>query len=297
MKKPLLIIFLALLLNACNDGDIIVTTFDFANSDLQTCGEAGSYVFFKINTEVPESLSLELGTSSAIFEQADTLTVTFDGSTNFANFRRFSDAITSSYFCSNTPPAVPQVIDEFIAASGTATLTTSVDLFDDDGLDATMENEGDTDGDGLNDVYDFDDDGDNVPTAAELDNEDLDGDGDPLTNPKDTDGDGIPDYLDEDDDGDGILTRNEDIDGDLNPANDFALGGTVANYLDPSETTENIVDAYREHTYTSDSDIVLVLNNVVFTNGEEQITQETLDMGGIMGVLNTAITVTPEFNP
>jgi hypothetical protein len=52
------------------------------------------------------------------------------------------------------------------------------------------ERDGDTDGDGLPDVFDPDDDGDGVPTAEE----DADGDGDPRDD--DLDGYGEPDYLD-----------------------------------------------------------------------------------------------------
>ena len=297
MKKLLALLFAILFVLACDDGEVIVTTFDFEDSELQVCGESGDYVFFKINSQVPESLSLQLSSAATIFEEQDTLTVNLDGSSNFASFRRFSETISNSYFCSNTPPATPQVNEEFFASSGSATLTTTVDLFDDDGLDASQEMSGDTDGDGIPDVYDFDDDGDNIPTSAELDNEDLDGDGNPLTNPKDTDSDGIPDYLDDDDDGDGVLTRNEDLDGDLNPGNDFALGATVANYLDPAVAEENIVEAYREHNYNLESDITVVLNNVVFIGGEEQITQETLNMGGITNVLTAVVTVTPVFTP
>nr|WP_258150450.1 hypothetical protein [Nonlabens tegetincola] len=62
---------------------------------------------------------------------------------------------------------------------------------------------GDTDGDGVPDVFDTDDDGDGVDTIFE----DYDGDNDPTD--QDSDGDGIPDYLDTDDDGDGIDTMDE----------------------------------------------------------------------------------------
>ncbi|MBF4986473.1 gliding motility-associated C-terminal domain-containing protein, partial [Nonlabens mediterrranea] len=73
--------------------------------------------------------------------------------------------------------------------------------------------QGDTDGDGIPDVFDIDDDGDGVATIYE----DYDGDNDPTN--QDSDGDGIPDYLDTDDDGDGLATADEGAnpDGDLNP--------------------------------------------------------------------------------
>ena len=60
----------------------------------------------------------------------------------------------------------------------------------------------DTDGDGVPDVVDIDDDNDGILDVAE--DPDLDGDGDPLTDPQDSDGDGRPDHLDIDSDDDGI---------------------------------------------------------------------------------------------
>jgi MYXO-CTERM domain-containing protein len=71
-----------------------------------------------------------------------------------------------------------------------------------------------TDGDGLIDALDTDDDGDGVPTSAER----------PGGVSRDTDGDMAPDYLDPDDDGDGIPTSaerpggaNRDTDTDMTP--------------------------------------------------------------------------------
>lgn len=60
----------------------------------------------------------------------------------------------------------------------------------------------DTDGDGVPDSVDIDDDNDALTDTIEDANED--GDNDPLTNPTDTDGDGFPDHLDIDADNDGI---------------------------------------------------------------------------------------------
>ncbi|WP_431472694.1 cadherin-like domain-containing protein [Nonlabens sp. SCSIO 43208] len=90
---------------------------------------------------------------------------------------------------------------------------------------------GDTDGDGVPDVFDTDDDGDGVDTIFE----DYDGDNDPTD--QDSDGDGIPDYLDTDDDGDGIDTMDEgpNPDGDGNPNTGDTSdidGDGIPDYLD-----------------------------------------------------------------
>jgi len=60
----------------------------------------------------------------------------------------------------------------------------------------------DTDGDGVPDAVDLDDDGDGI--LDEVEDPNLDGDGDPNTDPQDTDEDGIPDHLDIDSDDDVI---------------------------------------------------------------------------------------------
>jgi len=60
----------------------------------------------------------------------------------------------------------------------------------------------DTDGDGVPDTTDLDDDNDGILDAVEDPN--TDGDNDPMTNPLDTDNDGIPNHLDIDSDDDGI---------------------------------------------------------------------------------------------
>jgi len=65
----------------------------------------------------------------------------------------------------------------------------------------------DTDGDGVDDVTDVDDDNDGVFDVVEDAN--SDNDNNPLTNPTDTDSDGVPNYLDLDSDGDGIADNIE----------------------------------------------------------------------------------------
>jgi len=90
----------------------------------------------------------------------------------------------------------------------------------------------DTDGDGVPDYVDFDDDNDLLSTMYE--NADPNDDGNP-DDALDTDGDNIPNYLDNDDDGDGILTKDEnaDPDGNGNPSDAKDTDGDmIPDYLD-----------------------------------------------------------------
>lgn len=298
MKKLLIIVLLPVLLG-CNDGDIIVTTFDFSETELQACTGSNAYLFFKINSGNTESISVRLAITEDQFTSNNVQTSILNGTTNFANYRVYNGTVTNSYFCNEIPPTDPEVTIEYVANSGTATLTTT-SLFDDNDTlpfivsnDTLVEGNGDLDRDGLANYYDFDDDGDNVPTRDELDTENADGDNDPLTNPLDTDGDGVPNHLDPDDDGDGVLTRYE-ANGTLDPTQ-FESGVGGPDYLNPAVANEVVINEFREHNYDFDSAIDLILNNLVLVNGEEQITRETLDLGQIDPILTGNILITPEF--
>lgn len=295
MRKYLVIILLSTLYG-CNDGDVIVSSFDFNETNLQFCGGPGGYLFFKLNQAGTESISVRLGINDELFLQSDTLDVVLNNNTHYSNYRIYSSAIDNDYFCNEVPPSTPEVSTEYLANSGIANLITVTTLDDNDGIDAQFEYNQDSDGDGLPDFFDFDDDGDNVPTRFELDNLNLDGDNNPLTNPKDTDGDGIPDYLDEDDDNDGVLTRYEDLDGDLDPTNDINDLNVGANYLNANVAESIIQDVYREHDFDFTSDVTVRLKNMVFINGEEQITRETLNLGTFVNINSGIYLITPDFN-
>lgn len=296
MRKSLFGLLLLVFFVACDDGDIIVNSFDFEGTALLGCGDAEDYLFYKINVNSTESLSLKLAQGDDIFLQEDTLNIVLNESSNFLNYRIFDSEVTSDYFCDNVPPTTPNVNIEYIANNGTGILVVSTARDDNDGLSADLEGlVNDTDGDGLLDYFDFDDDGDNVPTLLELDTEDADGDNNPLTNPKDTDGDGIADHLDPDDDGDGVLTRYESS-GDLDPTNDITDTTVGPDYLNAAVAIETIIDAYRSHTYEFVSDAALTLHDLVLISGEQQIIKEFFDMGTITDILNGSITLTPDFN-
>jgi len=287
------------MITSCNDGDVIVTSFDFDDASLQFCTGDDGYLFFKINEGSLESLSFRIGIGEQQFKTNNTLVSDFNGTGIFANYRIYDGTVTNSYFCNEVPPTTPNVTIEYIASSGTSTLTTTALFDDNDGLptvdsdDEDLEGTGDKDNDGIPNYYDFDDDGDNVRTIDELDTENADGDNDPLTNPLDTDGDGKPDYLDDDDDGDGVLTRDE-AEGTLDPTLiQNGVGGP--DYLNSAISNEVVIEEFREHNYDFDSDILLVLSNLVLINGEEEITRETLNMGTIESILTGNELVTPAF--
>ena len=294
MRKLFFISILLSLFSSCNDGDIIITDFNFEASNLNNCGGPGAYVFYNINNSLfAESISLVLETSDILFLESGTVEYVLNGITYAVNYRKYDDDITDDYFCSNIPPTTPNVTIEFLGASGIALLTTIVTKNDEDGIEEDPESNLDTDNDGLLNYFDNDDDGDNVPTVNELGAGFLSGNNE---FPLDTDNDGIFDYLDIDDDGDTILTRYEDANGDLDPTNDFTGTSDDPDYLTAAIANSNAIDQYRIHSYQITSDIELVINNLVLVNGSEEITKETMILGNKSGVIDGTISVTPDFN-
>ena len=283
MRKRLLFIFLPILFVGCNDGDIIVTNFDFEDAQLQQCGDTSNVVFFKINPQVNESISLLIPTSQELFIETGTQTFNLSSTGSIVNYRGFDDSVTSSYFCNPVPATSPGVVLEYIGTSGIARLISETTLDDFDGIDFIDSDDLSQEGFG-----DFDgDDGDNVLTSQEIGE-------DPL-NPRDTDLDGMPDYLDPDDDNDGVLTINEDIDQNLNPADDIATPGGLPNYLDPDITTSVVIEAYKEHLYNRTSDGTIIIDNLVLVSTQEQIIIQTYTLGVIEQIRNETIVLTPEF--
>ena len=293
MRKYFFLLLMPILFQGCNDGDFIVTNFDFEDAQLQQCGDATNVVFFKINPQVNESISLLIPTSQELFIETGTQTFNLSSTGSIVNYRGFDDSVTSSYFCNPVPATSPGVVLEYIGTSGIARLISETTLDDFDGIDfvdsddLSQEGFGDFDGDGIPNYHDFDDDGDNVLTSQEIGE-------DPL-NPRDTDLDGMPDYLDPDDDNDGVLTINEDIDQNLNPADDIATPGGLPNYLDPDITTSVVIEAYKEHLYNRTSDGTIIIDNLVLVSTQEQIIIQTYTLGVIEQIRNETIVLTPEF--
>lgn len=267
-------------------------SFNFDNAELKTCGDVGNYVFYKVNPDSKESLSLKMEVLDSLYREEGIVNYALNGTTILVDYRTYDAALGNNYFCSSIPPTSPNVTVEYVASSGTAVFTTTFLIEDNDGVPREYEFAGDTDGDGLDDMYDFDDDGDNVPTVFELNLEDDDED--PFSNPKDTDGDGVPDFLDNDDDNDGVLTRFEDENLDLDPKNDITDPTVGPDYLNPEVANSYEVFQHQPHEYQIFKSVQITLKDLVLVRGDEQIIIETLDMGTIENVEIITKTVTPQ---
>ncbi|MEL4308729.1 hypothetical protein [Joostella sp. CR20] len=236
--------FLVLLIAmaSCDDGDFIIETLEFDDTEIgDACALDGVLTLYKISENKNEALIMKITSNTINFTSEDSLEFTINNNTNKVLYRAFDNEVTSSYFCQTIPPTAPLVTQEWYAPSGTIRIVTKLENDDEDGIPSELEgvvyNEDgtvndaesqDSDGDGIPDYIDRDDDDDNVLTSEEIDFND---------NNEiifiDTDGDGIPNYLDNNDDNDDVLTIDEDINGDGKPENDTTVieGEKVPNYL------------------------------------------------------------------
>ncbi|QAA80605.1 hypothetical protein EI546_02160 [Aequorivita sp. H23M31] len=120
MMRLFFLLSLPLFFQACSDGDIIVTTFNFEDAKLNSCGDVGNYVFYKENTRVFESLSLKLSTSDTLYRKEGISTYPLSANTNFANYRSYDGVLGNNYFCNSIPPTYPNIQADYLAVSGTA---------------------------------------------------------------------------------------------------------------------------------------------------------------------------------
>ncbi|GGW61933.1 hypothetical protein DFQ11_102476 [Winogradskyella epiphytica] len=264
MIRRFYILICAVFLVACDDGDILTVDLDF-DQELGICDDfENSYLIFDTRTDPNESLTLVLPKPQYedlfLNPTPEGEPVIIDISPTQARFNyRTYNINPDGLLCDVLPNSDLIIREDYPANQGTVEVTVTIEDDDNDGIPnifeygpGGIENPKDSDGDGIPDYLDEDDDNDNVKTKFEIN--DPVGDGNPANNPLDSDGDGIPDYLDEDDDGDGVLTRLEDANGDKNPRNDMAnnaAGELVPHYLNPDETTPYDFPGYtNDNTYT-----------------------------------------------
>ncbi len=304
MRRLLFGIFSFALLCACDDGEIIVTNFDFEDSSLKFCEGPNRNVIYAINNDnVFESISLAFSNSQLTTDDSGNLIppdeeeISFPLSgNNQVTYRIYDSELptgNNTYFCSVVPPSSPKVIEEWISGTGATVFVTTG--FTDETANADPDSDGlinskegwtlngpyqDTDEDGIPDYLDKDDDGDNVPTITELANSNND----PVNAEglRDFDEDGIPNYLDNDDDNDGIPTRLEVQEGDENNPEIFQTAEGISNYLNPEQTDELQHNVYINHDISRNYGFRIRIDNLKFIKQDgsgESIQFESYDFG------------------
>ena len=273
-------LFSLLFLTSCDDGDILISEFNFdSEDDIEFCSseESDDTVFFNYNPDNSEVIFVRInGEYDGEEEDSETFNIAADGSISnsqaevrYINFEDDIDDI-NDFFCTAVASNEP-INRESQGIEGTVTITTLINTLsteDNDGDGLTNEEEGfgdgtqqDTDGDTIPDYLDEDDDNDNVKTEDELDdsNEIMD-----------TDNDGTPDHLDDDDDNDGVLTRFEVSEINNTPRNPNNVDDGVFFYLD-NEVSDQIfmADITIANSFNTGFETIVQLNNLTLTSDGE----------------------------
>lgn len=116
MKKVVSLMFFALLLNSCDDGNLIQEDISFEDSSTQSC--SGNNIIYKLKEK--EALLLEI--PKTLFKDEPSLpntpTIIDINSTNRVVYRFYNGTVTANNICETIPPASPVVTDQWNASGG-----------------------------------------------------------------------------------------------------------------------------------------------------------------------------------
>lgn len=119
MNRFLTALFVLLLFTACDDGDFIVTDFDFdSQSNLKMCKSGKNNVLYIVNRDPDEAIVFNFededfdGTYTEDVE-SEIRTISLGGK-NALIYRTFDAPVDGgNYFCTGIPPTEPKVTTEF----------------------------------------------------------------------------------------------------------------------------------------------------------------------------------------
>lgn len=123
MKRILLLLFTCSLFLSCDDGDLIVTDFDFdSESKLQLCDNGSSKVLYVVNSDPNEAIAVTFsdvdfdGTYGEDEEQ-QVLQVPINQN-NQIIYRSFKDQVPEDYYCRGIPNTEPEITNEYRSKNG-----------------------------------------------------------------------------------------------------------------------------------------------------------------------------------
>jgi hypothetical protein len=123
MKRILSIATLFFIINACDDGDLQVDNIDFEDVTAVKCNPKD--VIYKIkDTEI---LFIEIPATTFLDDETPANTPIAIPITNTVKvtYRQYSDVVTLDNICPTIPDAIPNVIEEWRATSGTIQITST----------------------------------------------------------------------------------------------------------------------------------------------------------------------------
>ncbi|HRZ30923.1 MAG TPA: hypothetical protein P5188_01315 [Flavobacterium sp.] len=139
MKRFLGFLVLLLTLNACDDGDFDIETFNFTDVNTNQCNSgANGFFIYKINNT--EVLLVQIPESNFINEitvPGTPRTVNIGGA-NKVIYRIYDGTVTTGDICNTIPPATPVVTEEWNALAGTIEIVTTVNKTVDETLNSSI---------------------------------------------------------------------------------------------------------------------------------------------------------------
>ena len=123
MKRIVGLLVLLLLLNGCDDGNLVLETINFEDAITQSCST--NNILYKLKEK--EALLLEIPTSSFTNEPTEigTPTEITIGGSNRVVYRFYNGTVATNNICETIPPATPSVTDQWTATGGTIQIITT----------------------------------------------------------------------------------------------------------------------------------------------------------------------------
>lgn len=126
MKKYACLLLFAIMLNGCDDGDLVAETINFADIIPESCDPETNQLIYKLKEQ--ESLLLQLP-EGTFPETAGTkeLDITSSGGIRLV-YRAFDGVIDKSNICDAIRPSTPNVSNEWFATGGKITIKSTANI-------------------------------------------------------------------------------------------------------------------------------------------------------------------------
>ncbi|WP_125719492.1 hypothetical protein [Flavobacterium ustbae] len=124
MKKYAALLFFALFLNGCDDGDLTVDKINFAEvTDSQACDPETNTLIYKLKSQ--EALLLQMP-EGAIKNDQGTEIYTIDANGSYrVVYRAYDGTVATANICGAIPPTTPRVTEEWIGVEGLIEIETT----------------------------------------------------------------------------------------------------------------------------------------------------------------------------
>ncbi|MCP2025998.1 hypothetical protein L1276_001138 [Flavobacterium sp. HSC-32F16] len=130
MKKYASLIFLAFLLNGCDDGDLTVDEINFDSVTPVSCTtftenslSTDPVIIYKLKTQ--EALILQLPQTEGIVNDNNTVTYDIDNAQYRVLYRAYSGTVAKDNICGTIPPSSPNVTEEWVGSAGKIKIVSS----------------------------------------------------------------------------------------------------------------------------------------------------------------------------